>query len=77
MRAQPMPHPGQHARPIGVPMPALMIVIMKALVLMTRAVAAQVPLRIAHARQHARMPALQHTDNNHPEADARHPQQGM
>ncbi len=62
MRAQDMPEPSDHSRPAGVNMPVPVSMIRAA-----------VPrLLIAHDAQDARRTRLQHINNNHPDATAKH-----
>ncbi len=74
MRPDQVPEPSQPAWPMGVRSARLVAVRMTGLVTMTSVT--QAWLRISHDIQDARLIPLQHLDNSHPHANAKHPQPG-
>ena len=66
MGAQHMPQPVNHSWPAGMIMPMRLPVLVD--------VTGRARLRIAHDAQDARQTRLQHIDNNHPDATAKHSQ---
>lgn len=78
MRPDQVPEPSQPSWPVSVPRAGLVTVLrlvrMTGLVTVTSVT--QAWLRISHDTQDARIIPLQHLDNNHPHATAKHPQPG-